>query len=259
VADTYHEIICGDCLEVMKWLPDKSVDMVLCDLPYGTTACAWDTVIAFDQLWAVYRHIIRTNCAVVLTSSQPFTTDLIMSNREWFKYCWVWAKTVSGDVFNAKNKPLKKHEDIVVFSEGTTANCSIRKMPYYPQGLTAIKKVVKNLETIRAFFAPRPSHQDSYTQTATGYPSSILYFPNDKGLHPTQKPVALWEYLIRTYTNPGDTVLDNCCGSGTTGVACYNTGRNSIQIDISQEYCDIARKRLAEVQQLQQPTVNKGE
>jgi site-specific DNA-methyltransferase (adenine-specific) len=233
-----------DCLVGMAMIPDKSVDMILCDLPYGTTACKWDTVIPFELLWAQYRRVIKENGAIILTASQPFTTVLINSNFEWFKYCWVWEKSVCGDVFNAKNKPLKKHEDIVVFSEGTTANGSKRKMPYYPQGLVEINKTVKNTETTRAFFAPRPSHKETYTQKFTNYPTSVLKYDNDRGLHPTQKPVALFEYLIRTYTNEGDIVLDNCMGSGTTAIAALRTGRHFIGFETEPAYVEIANKRI---------------
>lgn len=238
------KLLNGDCLVEMSQIPDGSVDMVLCDLPYGTTACKWDSVIPFEPLWAHYRRVCKRNAAVVLTASQPFTTVLINSNFAWFKYCWVWEKTRVGDIFNAKNKPLKKHEDVVVFSEGTTANGSDRRMPYYPQGLQPTSKVAKNKETTRAFFAPRPSHRETYEQTATGYPTSVLKFPNDTGLHPTQKPVALMEYLIRTYTNEGETVMDNTMGSGTTGVAAVKTGRKFIGIERDPEYFRIASERI---------------
>lgn len=233
-----------DCLEGMALLPDKSIDMILCDLPYGTTACAWDTVIPFEPLWEQYSRIIKEHGAIVLTASQPFTTVLINSKFEWFKYCWVWEKSVSGDVFNAKNKPLKRHEDICVFSSGTTANGSKRRMPYNPQGLREINKQVKNTETTRAFFAPRPSHQDTYTQKFTNYPNSVLKYNNDRGLHPTQKPVDLFAYLIKTYTSEGEIVLDNCMGSGTTAVAAVRTGRNFVGFERESEYVEIANKRL---------------
>jgi DNA modification methylase len=237
-----------DCLEGMKLIPDKSIDMILCDLPYGTSACSWDTVIPFEPLWEQYKRIIKDFGAIVLTASQPFTTLLINSNFEWFKYCWVWEKSVCGDVFNAKNKPLKKHEDIVVFSNGTTANGSKKKMPYFPQGLVEINKTVKNTETTRAFFAPRPSHKESYTQKFTNYPTSILKYDNDKGYHPTQKPVALFEYLIRTYTKENEIVLDNCMGSGTTAVAATLTKRNWIGFETEAKYIEIANKRLDQIQ-----------
>ena len=243
---TDYQLHLGDCLEVMKQIPDGSVDMILCDLPYGTTACKWDSVIPFEPLWEQYRRVTKPNAAIVLTASQPFTTALINSNFELFKYCWVWEKSRAGDVFNAKNKPLKKHEDVVVFSAGTTANGSSNRMPYFPQGLVPMHKMVKNHETTRAFFAPRPSHKETYVQEATGYPTSVLKFGNDTGHHPTQKPVALMEYLVRTYTNEGETVMDNTMGSGTTGVACANAGRRFIGIEMDPGYFKIAEARISE-------------
>ena len=230
---------------MMKLIPDGSVDMIMADLPYGTTACKWDSVIPFAPLWERYRRVCKPNAAIVLTASQPFTTCLINSNFADFKYCWVWEKSISGDVFNAKNKPLKKHEDVCVFSTGTTANCSDRRMPYNPQGLVACQKKGRNKETVRAFFAPRPSHKAEYLQENTNYPTSVLKFNNDRGEHPTQKPVALMEYLIKTYTQEGQTVLDNTMGSGTTGVACQNTGRVFIGIERDPGILATASARIA--------------
>ena len=239
-------LIRGECLEEMAKLPDGCVDLVLCDLPYGTTACPWDSLVDLKRLWECYWRLTNGYGAVVLTASQPFTTALASSCLQHFKYCWVWEKSRAGDVFNAKNKPMKKHEDILVFSKGTTANRSSRKMLYNAQGLSEIRKECSNTETVRAFFAPRPSHATTYLQTATGYPTSVLKFPNDIGFHPTQKPVALMEYMIRTYTNEGMTVLDNCMGSGTTGVACVNTGREFIGIEQDEKYFEIAERRIEE-------------
>lgn len=246
------EVILGDCLEVMPTLPAQSVDMILCDLPYGTTACAWDVIIPFDALWGQYERLIKPNGAIVLTASQPFTTLLIASRMELFKYCWVWEKSIAGDVMNAKNKPLKQHEDICVFSQGTTANKSQRRMPYNPQGLRrAVKPRIRSGTDYGAsggsFKVPRPSHGE-YAQEWEGYPTSLLRFPNDTGLHPTQKPVALFEYLIRTYTQPGAVVLDNCAGSGTTGVAAIQCGRVSILIERDPKYHAIAQRRVQHAQ-----------
>lgn len=239
----------GDCLEVMKSIPDQSVDMILCDLPYGTTACAWDSVIPFDALWAQYRRVLKPLGAVVLTASQPFTTALIASNYDWFKYCWVWEKNRPTNFAHAKNKPMKKHEDICVFSPGTTvhASQSPSRMTYNPQGLEEIAPTVAKKsagEKTKAFFADRPGHRE-FVRDKTGYPHSILKFSTDMtGLHPTAKPVALMEYLIRTYTNEGDVVMDNCMGSGTTGVACINTGRGFIGIERDPGYFKIAENRI---------------
>lgn len=235
----------GDCLEQMKLIADGSVDMVLCDLPYGTTACAWDAVIPFADLWTEYRRITKPLAPVVLTACQPFSTALIASNMQEFKYQWVWEKTRAGGVFNAKNMPLKMHEDVLIFSRGTTANRSPNRMPYFPQGLTRVDKVVKNSQRSgEDTIGNRPSRTGEYKQEFTGYPGTVLRFKNDTGHHPTQKPVALMEYLIRTYTNEGDTVLDNTMGSGTTGVACMNTGRNFIGIERDPDYFVIACERI---------------
>ena len=227
-ADLRH----GDCLEVMATLPDASVDMILCDLPYGTTACKWDTVIPFEPLWAQYRRVAKRNAAIVLTASQPFTTALIASNMREFRYCWVWDKKIAGNPFLAKRQPMKRHEDVCVFSVATHA--------YHPQ-MTTGKLRTKGGGHSKLFdVALTSSVNDQY------YPTSIVEFSNAKrGVHPTQKPVALMEYLIRTYTREGETVLDNCMGSGTTGVACLNTGRQFIGIERDDKYFAIASERIA--------------
>lgn len=241
----------GDCLDVMKTLPSASIDLILCDLPYGTTACSWDAVIPFAPLWGQYRRIAKPNAAIVLTASQPFTSALVMSAPDLFKYEWVWCKNRPTNFAHAKNKPMKKHENILVFSQGTTVHLtqSANRMIYNPQGLqTAVaKKVTKRTsEKTDAFFSDRPGHRE-FTREATGYPHSLIEFATDQlGLHPTAKPVALMEYLIRTYTNPGDTVLDNCMGSGTTGVAAIRTGRNFIGIERDPDYFAICQKRISE-------------
>ena len=241
------KLILGECLEKMQDIPDGSVDMVMCDLPYGTTACKWDSVIPFEPLWEAYRRVCKKNAAIVLTASQPFTSALVMSNTDMFRYQWVWEKSKAGGIFNAKNMPLKQHEDVLVFSRGTCANCSPNRMPYFPQDLVKVSKVSKNstrsgIDTI----GNRPSRTGAYTQEFSGYPMSVLKIPSEgKTTHPTQKPVALMEYLIRTYTNEGETVLDNTMGSGTTGVACVNTGRSFIGIERDLTYFDIAQERIA--------------
>jgi site-specific DNA-methyltransferase (adenine-specific) len=245
----------GDCFDIMPSIADQVVNLVLCDLPYGATIFKWDSVLPLDQLWSQYRRVSAPGAAIVLTSSQPFTTTLIASNPEWFKYCWACEKSIAGDIFNAKNKPLRKHEDLCIFSSGTCANKSPRRMAYNPQGLTQIDRLNRNTETFRAFFSPRPSHKATYRQTQTGYPTGVLHFPNDVGLHPTQKPVALFEYLIKTYTNPGDLVLDNCAGSGTTAIACENTGRRWICIERDEGYAGAAIER---IQQAVGNEINRG-
>jgi site-specific DNA-methyltransferase (adenine-specific) len=230
----------------MLKIPDGSVNMVMADLPYGTTACKWDSIIPFEPLWEQYRRVCNRNAAIVLMASQPFTSALVMSNLDWFKYCWVWEKSKAGGIFNAKNMPLKQHEDVVVFSNGTCANGSPNRMSYSPQGLLRVNKIGKN--SIRSGFdtiGNRPSRTGDYTQEFSGYPTSVLKISSEgKTVHPTQKPVALMEYLIKTYTNESEVVLDNTMGSGTTGVACVNTNRNFIGIEMDESYFEIAAKRI---------------
>lgn len=231
-----NTVLHGDCLQLMKDIPDKSIDMILCDLPYGTTACKWDTIIPFEPLWEQYKRIIKDNGAIVLTASQPFTSALVMSNPKMFKYDLVWTKSEGTGFYNANRMPLRAHEDILVF---------YKKLPDYNPQKTEGKP----------YTAKRGSASDVYvgkdlmvTENTTGdrHPLSWKLFKKDKDkTHPTQKPVALFEYLIKTYTNEGDLVLDNCAGSGTTGVACKNTNRNYILIEKEQEYIDIINKRLA--------------
>jgi site-specific DNA-methyltransferase (adenine-specific) len=228
------EVIHGDCLIEMQKIPDKSIDMILCDLPYGTTACKWDTIIPFEPLWAQYKRIIKDNGAIVLTASQPFTSALVMSNVKYFKYSWIWNKIIQGNPLIAKYQPLKIHEDILVFSYGKGA--------YNPQ-MTTGKKRIKGGGRSKLWNIPNPYYEsDQY------FPKSIIEVSNANRKdikHPTEKPVSLFEYLIKTYTNEGDLVLDNCAGSGTTGVACKNLNRNYILIEKEQEYIDIINKRLS--------------
>ena len=240
----------GDCLELMQDIPDGSVDMICSDPPYGTTNCRWDSIIPLEPMWSHLKRVIKPNGAIVLTASQPFTTTLISSNMGMFKYCWVWEKTKPSDHLNAKNKPLKSHEDVVVFSSGTTANRSKKRMVYNPQGLVYQPGRKQRNATISSkkggVIGFRPSHVPSYNFEYVNYPRSILKIanPNNKTIHPTQKPVALMEYLIKTYTNEGETVLDFCMGSGTTGKACKNLNRNFIGIEKDPEYFKIAKDRL---------------
>ena len=241
------ELWLGDCLEVMKLIPDASVDMVLCDLPYGTTACKWDSIIPFDKLWAEYRRVTKPNAAIVLTASQPFTTALAASNLDEFRYTWVWDKKFASNFVQAKRMPLRVHEDVLVFSVGD-------RMPtYYPQKTqrdVLIKKggnkqsaaiPIRQTATSEAFGAAGKEYSDKHPTTILEYSSR----DGQRGHHPTQKPVALMEYLIRTYTNEGEVVLDNTMGSGTTGVACANTVRRFTGIERERKYFDIACERIA--------------
>ena len=238
------ELILGDCLEKMKSIPDKSIDMILCDLPYGTTACEWDTIIPFEPLWEQYKRIIKDNGAIVLTASQPFTSALVMSNIKMFKYEWIWDKKLPTGHLNAKRMPLKRHENILIFGKGN--------IKYIPQ--TILRENIREDKaggvisdgTGKSAFGKHSKVAGKYTHRQ---PTTIQEFSNANKtnvLHPTQKPVALFEYLIKTYTNEGDLVLDNCMGSGTTGVACKNLNRNFIGIEKDENYFKIAEKRINE-------------
>lgn len=230
----------GDCLDLMRNIPDGSVDMVLCDLPYGTTACKWDTVIPFDPLWEQYNRIVKRDGAVVLFCSEPFATALRFSNLKNYKYDWVWVKPQGTDPLMARFRPLNNVENIAVFFRG--------KCPYYaqlsdgrPYTITRDKKPRINEITFLGKFTETTTVNNGKRQ-----PTRTLYYKKDKGLHPTQKPVALCEYLIKTYTNPGEVVLDNCMGSGSTGVACINSGRKFIGIELDDCYYKTAVNRCAE-------------
>ena len=235
-----NKVIQGDCLEVMKDIPDKSIDMILCDLPYGTTACKWDTIIPFEPLWEQYKRIIKKNGAIVLFGTQPFTSTLGVSNIDELRYSWTWRKSRPSGHLNAKRMPLKDTEDILVF---------YAKQPTYsPQGIERCSITKKNTEgRLHAQCYGSVVDRD-HIQENTNYPRQVLDFSSvhnvGDGIHPTQKPVALFEYLIKTYTNEGDLVLDNCAGSGTTGVAARNLNRNYILIEKEQEYINIINKRL---------------
>lgn len=229
----------GDCLEVMKNIPDKSVDMILCDLPYGTTQCKWDSIIPFDSLWKQYNRIIKNNGAIVLFGSEPFSSMCRTSNIKQYKYDWVWDKKQAGNVLNVKRQPLKTFENIMVFNTKT----------YYPimrKGKLRKKGGQnKQPEITGKVKLDYTTYNDEY------YPTEILEFSNANKrnrLHPMQKPVELLEYLIKTYTNEGQTVLDNCMGSGSTGIACVNTGRDFIGIELNPEYFRLASQRLEEAQ-----------
>ena len=227
-----------DCLEGMKRIPDGSVDMILCDLPYGTTACKWDSVIPFEPLWVQYERVIKDNGAIVLTSDEPFTSQLINSNIEKFRYKWIWKKSYSTGFMNANKMPLKNVEDVLVF---------YKKLPTYnPQGIIeANKKQVRKRDKGTTIYNDMGLKEGAYMQKFTNYPKQVIETTKkEKTYHPTQKPVALFEYLIKTYTNEGETVLDNCMGSGTTAIACMNTGRNFIGFEQDKHYCDIANERI---------------
>jgi len=235
-----NKITQGDCLEVMKRIPDGSVDMILCDLPYGTTQNKWDSVIPLDKLWEQYNRIIKDNGAIVLTAQTPFDKVLGTSNLKMLKYEWIWRKVQGTGHLNAKKMPLKNHENILVF---------YKKLPVYnPQMVGDEIRRVK-----RSGDKSKTTNYGDFVEISESkykgrYPVTVQYFNRDKEkLHPTQKPVPLFEYLIKTYTNEGDTVLDNVMGSGTTGVACKNLNRNFIGMELDEEYFKIATERINEV------------
>ncbi len=261
----------GDCLEEMNKIADESVDLILCDLPYGTTdrkgveekgnnrLLKWDTVIPLDLLWEQYRRVLKPLGTVALTADQPFTSMLILSNLDWFKYEWIWKKQKTTGFLLANYRPMKETEDVVIFSPGGAAAASRngKNMTYNPQGLIEKKVKKKNSAKRLGKFLHNPEHmgennkllhETEYEQKWTNYPSEIIEFGLDRNvIHPTQKPVALMEYLIKTYSNEGETVLDNCMGSGTTGVACKKTNRNFIGIEKETEYFTQAKERIESV------------
>lgn len=247
---TNNNLYLGNCIDIMKDIPDSSVDLILCDLPYGTTACKWDTVIPFEPLWEQYKRIIKPYSAIVLFGDEPFSSALRLSNINWYKYDWYWRKSRPSGFTNAKLKPLKDIETISIFSSGMTANGSKKNMPYNPQGLQDCdmdwNRPKHYMDGDKGVNPARASHKLSRKIEKTGYPRQVLDFanPNSNVLHPTQKPTLLLEYLIETYTNRGDVVLDNCMGSGSTGVACANTGRSFIGIESDENYFTIAAERV---------------
>lgn len=241
-------LLLGDCLELLPTIADNSVDMLLVDLPYGTTACKWDSIIPLDKLWEQYNRICKENAAMVFTAAQPFTTILAASNIQNLKYEWIWEKPQGTNPMNAKVMPLKSHENILVF---------YRKKPTYnPQMWYSTPYSGFKSETAKigeVYGKQQSKHRDN--PEGSRYPKTILKFKQEKGLHPTQKPVDLMEYLVKTYTNEGDTVLDNTMGSGTTGVACVNTNRNFIGIESDTNYFAKAKERIDGVTVAEQDTI----
>ena len=237
-------LMLGDCLELYKDIEPKSIDLILTDLPYGTTACKWDTIIPFDKLWEMVNYLLKPSGAFITTASQPFTSALIMSNPKMFKYEWIWQKDGGSNFATTKYQPMKEHENVLVFCQGsTTYNQQKQDRVGSRKG-----KVTKTIDSGR---------KDSVYGSQEGVgtllvpelrcPSSVQRFVRERGLHPTQKPVALCEYLIKTYTNEGEWVLDNCMGSGTTGVACKNLNRKFIGIEKDETYFKIAQDRIAAI------------
>ena len=267
-----YQLFQGDCLEKMKDIESESIDLILCDLPYGTTdrhghegkdsknrIFGWDNIIPLDKLWDSYRRILKPTGCVVLTADQPFTSQLVLSNLDWFKYEWIWMKRKTVGFLHANYRPMKKTEDVLVFSPlGASAASSKagKCMTYNPQGLIPKQVKKKNSASRLGKFLHNPEHmgkgnkllhESEYEQKWTNYPNEIIEFGLEKShVHPTQKPVALMEYLVKTYSNKGETVLDNCMGSGTTGVACGRTDRNFIGIEMDEEFFKISENRIKE-------------
>lgn len=251
-----NKLYFGDCLELMQEIPDKSIDLVLCDLPYETTPCKWDCMIPFEPLWNAYKRIIKPDGAIVLFAQQPFTTKLISSNLEMYKYNWIWVKENGTNFLNSHYQPIKTTEDICVFGFGstspTTKDCH---MTYNPQ----MREGFEPYERTRGEQTPTSVVRSNIKQCTTNndgtrYPTNLLYFKRDKNkVHPTQKPVALLQYLIRTYTELGGVILDNCCGSGSTCVAAIKEHRRYIGIEKDPKFYAIACKRVNDV--LCQPTL----
>ena len=243
MSEGKKEILLGDCLELMKDIPDGSVDMILADLPYGTTSNKWDAVIPFEPMWELYWKVLKPTGVIVLTASQPFSSALIMSQPKYFKHEWIWLKNRGSNFANTVREPMKEHEQVLVFSKGKwTYNKQMQERT--GAGLDRVKYNVKfesKSENYREF-AGRTENQLSDLRV----PSSWQKFNCEVGLHPTQKPVALFEYIIKTYSNEGDLVLDNCAGSGTTAIACLNTKRQFIVMEKEQKYYDIILKRVGD-------------
>ena len=239
------QLLHGDCLELMKGIPDKSVDMILCDLPYGTTQNKWDSVIPFEPLWEQYHRICKKNAAICLFGQTPFSATLVMSNLKEFRYEWIWQKPNATGFLNSKKMPLRAHESVSVFYAFLpTYN------PQMEDGHPYKKGSHPGSTTYREGIARKGERQYSGKR----FPKDVIKFSNcnrtkGRNYHPTQKPVALLKYLIRTYTNDGETVLDNCMGSGSTGVACVQTGRDFIGIELDDNYFEIAQKRIYEAQE----------
>jgi site-specific DNA-methyltransferase (adenine-specific) len=236
-----NSMLQGNCLELMSGIEDKSIDMILCDLPYGTTACKWDTILPFVSLWEQYERVIKDNGAIVLFCQQPFTAALVSSNYALFKYMWYWRKSRPSGFVNARLKPLKDIEEIAVFSKGSTANGAKNNMIYVPQGLVEVNKKWKRPKRYgdgKGVNTMRENHSLDRVIEYENYPRQVLDYEmhNVGQIHPTQKPVALFEYLIKTYTKEGEVVLDNTAGSMTTAIASINTDRDFIVIEKDPEY-----------------------
>lgn len=242
-----NKIYNEDCLMGMQKIDDKSIDMILCDLPYGTTGCKWDAIIPFDKLWEQYKRIIKDNGAIILFAVNPFASNLIMSNPKMYRYEWIWDKTRGSNFQQANFAPMKSHEQILVFSKKPAIYTKKGSMVYYPQkteGKEYISKMGNSGNIVRD--KGNNSLKKIETKQSGRYPLSIQTFKKDGKIHPTQKPVSLLEYLIRTYTSENELILDNCMGSGSTAIACLKTNRNYIGFENDNTYFELANKRIEE-------------
>lgn len=248
-----QELYCGDCLAIMPSIPDSSIDLILCDLPYGTSVVhKWNKALPLEKLWKEYERVIKPDGVICLFCTQPFTSQLVCSNIKLFRYLWFWKKDTPTGFLNANYKPLNAIEEIAVFSKAKVGSLSKNPIPYHPPTLKPIDKVKKNKveNTWRSAMGYKSQNnqlnsETEYVQKFTNYPTTILEYAREKEqIHPTQKPTELLEFLIQTYTDENDTVLDNCMGSGSTGVACINTNRRFIGIEKDLYYYDLARKRI---------------
>lgn len=251
------QILHGDCLELMRDVPDKSIDLILCDLPYGTTGSKWDKILPKDLLWSEYRRIVTDNGVICLFGTEPFSTSMRSCALDIYKYDWIWRKTTVTGFAHARNMPLRDYENIMVFSKapiGHLSKLKDKRMTYNPQGLQACEQVDRTHRNTMVMHSGtfKNTTEKYYVRTQTGFPRMVLDFkknPKDSKYHLNAKPVPLLEYLINTYTAEGDIVLDNCMGSGSTGVACVNTGRRFMGMELDEKYYSIAEERISKVKE----------
>ena len=240
-----YKLYNGDCLEIMKDIPSESIDLICVDLPYGTTELTWDKHINSTKMWECFNRILKLNGNVVLFSTQPFTTKLINSNPSMFRYEIIWVKSRPTGFANANYRPMRKHENILVFTKSSTSTCGKVHATYNPQGLIAKERKIKR--NSRGFQGERTNSKDEYVSKFTNYPTTIWEFGSEGNTkHPTQKPIPLMEEIVKTFSNENNIILDCCMGSGSTGVACMNTNRRFIGIELEGKYFDIAKNRIEE-------------
>lgn len=248
IVSENYQLYLGDCLEKMKAIEDNSIDLILCDLPYNVTACPWDSMIPFDSLWPHYKRIIKEKSSILLFGSEPFSSHLRLSNFDMYRYDWYWIKNRPSQHLQAKYRPLKMLENICVFSKSRYAGCgthSKNNMNYYPQGVTSSGQKIVKRNFFSRLYQNRPNQIGRVYESFTGFPRDLLFYSKDNSpVHPTQKPVDLLEYLIKTYTKENELVLDNAMGSGSTGVAAIRAGRKFIGIEKDENYFNIAKERI---------------